>query len=80
WHLKNETHRYSSLRRLIPKISEKVLIRQLRELEADGIVVRTDYQTIPPHVEYSLSEYGKSLLPILDALCKWGRLHRERNS
>lgn len=78
WYLKDTPKRYSTLRRLIPKISEKVLIRQLRQLEADGIVQRTDYQTIPPHVEYSLSEYGHGVLPVLDALCQWGRLHREQ--
>lgn len=75
WHLHDCTRRYGALRKLIPDVTEKVLIRQLRELEADGIIVRQDYQTVPPHVEYSLSDYGRTLLDILDALCKWGKLH-----
>lgn len=75
WRLHDATRRYGELRRLIPNITEKMLIRQLRELEADGIINRTDYQTVPPHVEYSLSERGRTLLPVLDALCKWAKLH-----
>jgi len=74
WHLKDDPRRYGGLRRLIPTITEKMLIRQLRDLEADGIITRTDYQTVPPRVEYSLSEFGRSLLPVLGALCQWGRL------
>lgn len=78
WHLKEQTRRYGELRRSIPNITEKMLIRQLRELEANGIITRTDYQTVPPHVEYSLSEYGQSLIPVLGALCQWGRLQIQR--
>jgi DNA-binding HxlR family transcriptional regulator len=74
WHLVESSKRYGELRRLLP-CSEKVLIRQLRELEADGIILRMDYQTLPRQVEYSLSEVGKSLLPILGALCEWGHFH-----
>lgn len=75
WNLIDEPRRYGQLRRLIPGITEKMLIRQLRELEADGIIIRTDYQTVPPHVEYHLSEHGRTVLPLLGALCEWGRLH-----
>ena len=75
WHLKDTTRRYGELRRLIPTVTEKMLIRQLRELEADGIITRTDYQTIPPRVEYRLSEQGATVLPVLEALCQWGHLH-----
>lgn len=74
WHLKHDPRRYGALRRLIPTITEKMLIRQLRDLEADGIINRTDYQSVPPRVEYSLSEFGRSLLPVLGALCQWRRL------
>src|SRR3712207_6966004 len=52
--------------RLLPAITEKMLIRQLRELERDGIVVRTSYSSVPPHVEYAITAYGQSLYPILD--------------
>ncbi|MCI0709500.1 MAG: helix-turn-helix transcriptional regulator [Chloroflexi bacterium] len=78
WHLIEEPRRYGQLKRLIPGITEKMLIRQLRELEADGIIIRTDYHTVPPHVDYHLSEHGQSVLPILGALCEWGRLHIQR--
>ncbi len=75
WHLIESPKRYGALRRLMPDVTEKVLIRQLRELETDGILTRIDYQTMPLHVEYTLSENGQSLLPILGALCQWGKLH-----
>jgi len=75
WHLKDDVLRYGTLRRLMPNITEKMLIQQLRELEADCIVKRTNYQTVPPRVEYTLSDHGRSILPVLGALCEWGRLH-----
>ena len=59
-------------------ISEKMLIQQLREMEADGIVARRDFQEIPPRVEYSLTEFGVSLAQALKPLCDWGREHKER--
>jgi DNA-binding HxlR family transcriptional regulator len=71
-------HRFAELRRLIPGITEKVLTQQLRELEADGIVNRRVFATIPPKVEYSLTEYGKSLKQALNAICEWGQLHMQR--
>ena len=55
----------------------KTLSLSLRELEADGLVSRKEYPQIPPKVEYSLSERGQSLIPILDALCEWGEQHRQ---
>ena len=75
WHLVDTTRRYGALRRLMPDITEKMLIRQLRELEHDGIITRRVYPTIPPRVEYSVTDYGQSLYPILDALCQWGWSH-----
>lgn len=75
WHLREGAQRYGQLRRLLPDVTEKVLIRQLREMEADGLITRTDYQTMPLHVEYRLSTLGESLLPVLGVLCQWGRLH-----
>lgn len=74
WHLgHNEVLRYGQLRKTIKKITPKVLIQQLRELEQDGIVDRKEYQQIPPKVEYSLTETGKELIPILAVLCEWGK-------
>ena len=78
WWLHQRTYRFAELRRLIPGITEKVLTQQLRELEADGIVDRCVYPTIPPKVEYSLTEYGRSLERALKAICEWGLTHMQR--
>lgn len=73
--LRHGALRPSDLERKIPSISQKMLIQQLRELEADNIVTRTVYHEVPPKVEYSLSEYGQSLGDVLDILCLWGESH-----
>ena len=78
WWLHQRTYRFAELRRLIPAITEKMLTRQLRELEADGIVHRRIYPTVPPRVEYSLTEYGRSLKSALRVICDWGRIHMAR--
>jgi DNA-binding HxlR family transcriptional regulator len=78
WWLQQRTWRFAELRRQIPRITEKMLAQQLRELEADGIVDRRVYPTVPPRVEYSLTEYGRSLKRALRALCDWGRNHMAR--
>jgi len=70
--LKEGVHRYGELRRLVPGISEKMLSQRLRELEADGLIARRDLGTVPPHVEYELTEEGRSLAPVLQALYDWG--------
>jgi DNA-binding HxlR family transcriptional regulator len=70
--LKEGVHRYGELRRLVPDISEKMLTQRLRELQADGLVVRRDRGTMPPHVEYELTEEGLSLVPVLQAMYDWG--------
>ena len=72
WHLMNDTLRYSELHRKIPKATDKMLAQQLRELERDGLISRTVYPVVPPKTEYSLTDFGKSLVPILDAMCDWG--------
>lgn len=63
--------RFSELERAIPAISQKMLIQQLRQMEADGIVQRIVYQQVPPKVEYGLTDWGQALCPALDALLKW---------
>lgn len=73
WHLGENTLRFSELKKTLPKITQKMLTQQLRELEADGLVDRFIYTQIPPKVEYSLTPAGKSLLPILATLCSWGQ-------
>jgi DNA-binding HxlR family transcriptional regulator len=75
WHLRDQPKRFSELKRLIPEISEKILIQQLRDLEKDGIISRRDYAELPPKVDYSFTEYGKSLKPVLRMLCNWGEEH-----
>jgi DNA-binding HxlR family transcriptional regulator len=75
WHVRNQPKRFSELKRLIPEISEKMLIQQLRDLEKDGIVHRNDYAEVPPRVDYSFTEHGKSLKPVLQTLCHWGEVH-----
>jgi DNA-binding HxlR family transcriptional regulator len=78
WWLHQRTWRFAELRRQIPGITEKMLTQQLRELEADDIIRRRVYPTVPPKVEYSLTEYGLSLKRALRALCDWGRNHIKR--
>ena len=78
WWLQERTHRFAELRRRMPGITERMLTLQLRELEADGIVDRRVYPTVPPRVEYSLTAYGHSLRAALEAICDWGRAHMER--
>jgi len=72
------TKRFNELRRLMPDVTQRMLTRQLRELEADQIIVRTIYQEIPPKVEYSLTEFGETLEPILKMLQKWGMQYFEK--
>jgi DNA-binding HxlR family transcriptional regulator len=73
WYLhEKENTRYNELKRRIPGITNMMLTKSLRELEADGLVKRTEYQTIPPKVEYSLTNDGQNLLPTLNELYKWG--------
>ncbi|MDQ0314596.1 winged helix-turn-helix transcriptional regulator [Amorphus orientalis] len=75
YHLAHEARRYGDLRRAIGTVSDKMLIQQLKELEADGIVDRLDYKEIPPRVEYSLTAFGKTLAEALKPLCAWGTEH-----
>lgn len=64
--------RFNELKRCIGTISFKTLSNTLKELEKDKLVIRKEYPQIPPKVEYSLSEKGKSLIPVLDMMCQWG--------
>ena len=71
-----ETVRFNELKRYLKTISDKTLSTNLKELEADKLIVRTEYPQIPPKVEYTLSERGKSLMTVLDQLCVWGEENR----
>lgn len=79
WHLMNNILRYNELRKLIPQATPKMLTQQLRELEENGLIKRTVYPIIPPKVEYSLTDYGKTLIPVLDMMKQWGKECIERN-
>lgn len=72
FHLINKTLRFNELQKFIPQATPKMLTQQLRELESDGLIVRTVYPVVPPKTEYSLSEFGESIIPIIDAMCSWG--------
>ena len=78
WYLLSQTKRFSELQKLIPRITQKMLIQKLRELEQDEIVHREVYPVVPPKVEYSLTPYGQSLKPILKSLYLWGEAHKEK--
>ena len=75
WHLCQKTLRFSQLRRRIPGVTQKMLTQQLRELERDGLVHRKVYAEVPPRVEYSMTEKGKSLKPLLEEMCHWGQAY-----
>jgi DNA-binding HxlR family transcriptional regulator len=72
FHLLGETLRFNELRRLVPEVTQRMLTNQLRELEADGLIVRKVYPQVPPKVEYSISPLGRSLEPVLLGLKDWG--------
>ena len=78
YHLNSGPKRFGDLRRLVAGISEKVLIQQLRELAAVGVLTRHDYQRVPPMVDYTMTPFGMTLAQALMPLCVWGTEHRAR--
>ena len=79
WYLRNKTMRFGELKKQIPEITEKMLSIQLKQLEEDGLVHREVYAEVPLRVEYSLTDFGQTLKPILEAIAKWGRNLGETN-
>jgi DNA-binding HxlR family transcriptional regulator len=75
WHLLSGTRRFGELRQDVGKVTTKVLTQQLRELERDGIVSRKVYPVTPLKVEYSLTNMGRSLRPVVQVMCAWGAAH-----
>ena len=75
YHLASGSKRTGQLRRLVTNVSEKMLIQHLKELADDGVIRRIDFQTVPPHVEYELTNFGRSLAELLAPLCEWGTRH-----
>ncbi len=72
WALGNNVMRFGELQKGLPGVNAKMLTKQLRELEADGVITRTVFPEVPPRVEYAITDFGKTLIPILQALCNWG--------
>ena len=79
WHLLEDMRRFGELRRLIPDITQKMLTQQLRELESDQLVHREVYAEVPPRVEYSLTQLGRTLESVLNVLCDWGKTFEKAN-
>lgn len=75
YNLLKRRRRYSELRRLVPRATPKVLTQQLRELERDGLISRTVYPEVPPRTEYAVTDYGRTLSPILEAMHRWGHTY-----
>ncbi len=74
WYLySNKIMRFSELQKMISKITPKMLIQQLKQLEADSLITRTVYPVVPPKVEYSLTDLGKTIIPILESMNDWGK-------
>ncbi|MBK7967733.1 MAG: helix-turn-helix transcriptional regulator [Bacteroidetes bacterium] len=79
WYLRNDKKRFAEIRKLVPQMTERMLSITLKQLEADGLIIRKVHASKPPlKVEYSLSEFGKTLIPLLNAISKWGRELAER--
>lgn len=78
WHLGTKgVQRFSELKKILPNITQKMLTQQLRELESDLLIHREVYPQVPPKVEYTLTDQGEKLMPILSAMCQWGKDYYE---
>ncbi len=75
WRLSFGSRRFAQIRDLLPGVSEKVLTDQLRQLERDGVIKRLVTDSVPPRVDYMLSNAGNELVPVMDAMCDWGKKH-----
>lgn len=80
WSIRAKAKRFSEIKNDVGGITQKMLTQQLKEFVRDGIATRKSYPEIPPRVEYKLTEYGKTLVPVLDILNKWGEIHLDRNA
>lgn len=78
--IRKDCNRFGMLQRALPDISKQMLTQQLRELEEDGLLERKIFAEIPPRVEYYLTDYGRSLLPIIDMMSDWGLKDMHRNA
>lgn len=72
WELSESTKRFNELRKRFPEVTQKMLTQQLRDLENDGLILRKVYPQVPPKVEYSLTDFGRTLMPVIHAMNQWG--------
>ncbi len=79
WYLRNGKKRFGELKAQVPDITDKMLSVQLRALEEDGIIKRTVYPEVPPRVEYEYTEEGKTLIPVIESIAKWGKEKAQRD-
>lgn len=79
WRLKDRTWRYGELRRSLKRISDKMLTKQLRQLEAAGLISRTVHPVVPPHVDYAITDLGQTSIPAIETLRAWGTVYREQS-
>lgn len=79
WHLTHKTLRFSQLKRRLPGVTQKMLTQQLRDLEANGLINRHVFAEVPPRVEYSLTEQGRTLQPLLQEMCSWGQTLQKKS-
>ena len=77
WHLSHKTLRFSQLKRRLQGVTQKMLTQQLRELERDELIHREVYAEVPPRVEYSLTDLGRTLQPTLQLMCDWGKSYKD---
>lgn len=75
WSLRTKAKRFSDIKEEVQGITQKMLTQQLKEFVRDGLATRKSYPEIPPRVEYKLTDYGKSIIPVLEAMNKWGEIH-----
>ncbi|MDB5282466.1 MAG: HxlR family transcriptional regulator [Bacteroidota bacterium] len=79
WYLRNKTMRFGEIKKQIPDITEKMLSLQLKSLEEDGVIKREVFAEVPLRVEYSMTEFGQTLIPVVEAIAKWGRALAEQD-
>lgn len=78
WNLYKSTLRYGEIHKIVPEATDKVLAQQLKEMEQEGLILKTVYPVIPPKTEYTLTEFGESLMPVLNAMCDWGEQYLDK--
>ena len=80
WRLKDRTWRFSELRRSLKNVTERVLTKQLRDLEEHGLITRTIHPVVPPHVDYEITELGRTAIPAISSLRDWGTFYLDSTS